>query len=250
MKHLQLTDRGKIVVILALIALGYIVIKFEIIALPLVGMLICGGLLLNDSIVSNKNVFTFDETFMPKASHSKPRPKNLFSTKNFYEHHVIDGNILVVRTEDNVFIGVGDQIQHYDEIAKILKFNRGDQHSNLTYKYQTLQWHDGSTPPVEQQFTNHSAGLSNITKVYNCPETQEVADRWWVEENKRRQELPRFICKTKYPNSPYKVGNVVECFNEKFQLDEKMLAFCEEYPDIFERVSHKFSQSADAGIFD
>lgn len=147
------------------------------------------------------------------------------------------GNILVVQDVESLnFFGIGDTITHYhNEKALIVNIKETSTKGKFLYNYYPLNEDLGLEQ--REQWKKHDAAFSNITHVSNSENTIATSEKWWELENKRRDDLPRFMVKIMYPKSIYHIGQIIECFDKNFQLNKETLAFCEEYPEIFEKVS-------------
>jgi hypothetical protein len=157
-----------------------------------------------------------------------------------------DEEILVVKFEHNnqIFIlGVGDIVVHYtNEVAEITKFFVTDTGADgILYNYKTLNLPD---------FLNkHKASITNIVSIKEqtiC--SKNISEAWWDKEMKRRENLPRYVVMNDYPNSDYNVGEIIECFDKKFEINPTTLEWCEKYPHLFKKVAYAESRAYEIGV--
>src|SRR6185369_3794469 len=98
---------------------------------------------------------------------------------------------------------------------------------------------------LAQQWTKHASSLSNIDEVLEpAKETKRVEKKWWTAENKRRDKLPRYIVLCDYPNSDYTVGEIIECFDDKFEYQPAVEKDLKKYPHIFKKTTKNLATAA------
>ena len=153
-------------------------------------------------------------------------------------------------TELTFFVGVGDTIKQSNTIpktGKILNFKMSAFDNKILYNYLPLTaCGEKANPELAQMWTKHDAALSNIERVVEMTEqTKLVAGKYWENENERRNKLPRYIVLIDYPQSPYSVGEVVNCFNDNFEYVPEIEMEFKKYPDVFQKVSHKLADATE-----
>lgn len=152
------------------------------------------------------------------------------------------GDIIAIKRSDNLIIGIGDVIKHYDlSIARIISFKKSSWDGAITYNYDTITQCNEPYPKVlrEREIGKHFSCIGNINAMKTMSkETKKVYDEWWMYENIRRKGLPKYKVVANFPNSNYRIGQVVNAYSEDdWEENKYWRKQYDKFPNIFKRIN-------------
>ena len=154
-----------------------------------------------------------------------------------------DGSkITAIRRSDNLIIGVGDIVDHYNlSTAKIISFKKSLSDGSITYNYDTITQCNEPYPEVlrQREIGKHFSCIGNINAMkMMSKETKKVYDEWWIHENTRRKGLPKYKVIANFPNSNYRKGQVLKAYSEDDWKENKYWRKeYDKFPNIFKRIN-------------
>ena len=150
--------------------------------------------------------------------------------------------IQVVRRSDNLILGIGDVVKHYNlSTAKIISFKKSDFDKSITYNYDTLTQCNEPYPEVlrKKEFGRHFSCISNVNAIESfSKQTNKNYNAWWSSENARRDNLPRYKVIANYPDTEYRVGQTIKAYSETDWIENPYTRkLCDKFPHIFKRIN-------------